>query len=68
MDHFDYLVNKSMELMWLALGIACLLGVIIAGAWWHLFTTGVCALLYFTHRAENKAYKAKEEKLKHPRA
>jgi len=27
------------------LGIASLLGVILAGAWWHLFTAAACFLL-----------------------
>ena len=33
-------------------GKQCLAGVIFAGAWWHLGTTGICAIMYLGFKAE----------------
>lgn len=32
--------------LWGAFGIACLVGVLIKGAWWHLATVCICYAMY----------------------
>lgn len=49
---FETLINKAMKWTWAALGICCLGGALIAGAWWHLGTTAICALMYLGFKAE----------------
>lgn len=49
---FETLINKIAKYTWLGLGVACLAGVIFAGAWWHLGTTGICAIMYLAFKAE----------------
>lgn len=33
------------SLIWSVLGLVCLAAVLIAGAWWHLGSAGVCAAM-----------------------
>lgn len=53
-EQFDRINGKAFEIIWAALGIGALAGVIFAGAYWHLFTVGICALMYLAQRAENR--------------
>lgn len=46
-----------MAYVWLALGIAALIGAIFFGAYWHLLTAGFSYLMYDAH-----AYEAQKEK------
>ena len=48
------LMNKIFRYVWAVLGIGCLAGVIFAGAWWHLFTAGICLCMYWAFKAEEK--------------
>lgn len=48
----NFLVAKLPQYIWGGLGCMCLAGVIFAGAWWHLGTTAVCALMYFACKSE----------------
>ena len=48
------LMNKITRYIWAGLGIACMAGVIFAGAWWHLFTAAVCAIMYLAFKSEEE--------------
>lgn len=50
---FETLINKITKWTWLVLGIGCLAGVIFAGAWWHLGTTAICAIMYLAFKSED---------------
>jgi len=41
----EKLINSIPMFCWAALGAVCLAGVIIAGAWWHIGTAAVCAVM-----------------------
>ena len=36
------------SLIWSVMGLVCLAAVLIAGAWWHLGSAGVCAAMAST--------------------
>ena len=38
--------NGLIANIWAVLGIACAACVIIAGAWWHIATAGICYIMY----------------------
>lgn len=46
MDRFDIIIHKGLAYVWLALLIGCLAGVIIKGAYWHLFTAAISWIMY----------------------
>ena len=48
------IMNKIIRYIWAGLGIACLAGVIFAGAWWHLFTAAICAAMYLAFKSEEQ--------------
>lgn len=39
-------------MVWSVLGLACLAGVIFAGAWWHLGTTAICGVMAMSFNAD----------------
>ena len=49
----NFLETKLPQYIWGGIGCMCLAGVIFAGAWWHLGTTAVCALMYFVCKSED---------------
>ena len=48
-----FLETKLLRYTWGGLGCLCLAGVIFAGAWWHLVTAALCALMYFACKSED---------------
>ena len=50
----EILMNKFAAFVWLGLGIVCLCGAIFCGAWWHLFTAAICAVMYLGFKSEEK--------------
>jgi hypothetical protein len=40
--------NKIWVWVWVCLGGVCLCGAVFCGAWWHLFTTVICAVMALT--------------------
>ena len=51
------LINKFLRGVWAVLGLGCLAGVIFAGAYWHLLTFGICAVMYLSLRGEENRTK-----------
>jgi len=49
----NFLEIKLPQYIWGGLGCMCLAGVIFAGAWWHLGTAAICALMYFACKSED---------------
>lgn len=49
----EFLETKLFQYLWGGLGCICLAGVIFAGAWWHLWTTAICAAMYFVCKSES---------------
>lgn len=60
------LMEKLPRYMWLFLMFITGMGVIFAGAWWHLFTTLICGIMYLSLTIEEKdaAQAAEEETLR----
>lgn len=60
------LMEKLPRYMWLFLMFITGMGVIFAGAWWHLFTMLICGIMYLTLTIEEKdaAQAAEEETLR----
>ena len=48
-----FLETKLFQYLWGGLGCVCLAGVIFAGAWWHLVTAALCAVMYFAYKSED---------------
>lgn len=57
MDRFDAIINRGFMIVWAVLGLGALAGVIFAGAWWHLFTAAISAVMFMVCRHEEKQYK-----------
>lgn len=56
------LMEKLPRYMWLFLMFITGMGVIFAGAWWHLFTMLICGIMYLSLTIEEKdAAQAEEE-------
>lgn len=56
------LMEKLPRHMWLFLMFITGMGVIFAGAWWHLFTMLICGIMYLSLTIEEKdAAQAEEE-------
>ena len=51
------IVNKIFRGIWAVLGLGCLAGVIFAGAYWHLLTGGICAVMYLAFKDEDSRTK-----------
>ena len=49
-----FLETKLLRYTWGGLGCLCLAGVIFAGAWLHLVTAALCAVMYFAYKSEDK--------------
>ena len=45
--------NKFPMYAWGTLGALCLAGV-LCGAWWHLGTAAICAVMFMTYKSEMK--------------
>lgn len=60
------LMEKLPRYMWLFLMFITGMGVIFAGAWWHLFTILICGIMYLSLTIEEKdaAQAAEEETLR----
>lgn len=60
------LMEKLPRYMWLFLMFITGMGVIFAGAWWHLFTMLICGIMYLSLTIEEKdaAQAAEEETLR----
>lgn len=60
------LMEKLPRYMWLFLMFVTGMGVIFAGAYWHLFTMLICGIMYLTLTIEEKdaAQAAEEETLR----
>lgn len=60
------LMEKLPRYMWLFLMFITAMGVIFAGAYWHLFTMLICGIMYLTLTIEEKdaAQAAEEETLR----
>lgn len=62
MDMKKTLMEKLPRYMWLFLMFITGMGVIFAGAWWHLFTMLICGIMYLSLTIEEKdAAQAEEE-------
>ena len=48
-----FLETKLLRYTWGGLGCLCLAGVIFAGAWWHLVTAALCAVMDFAYKSED---------------
>ena len=49
----NFLETKLLRYTWGGLGCLCLAGVTFAGAWWHLVTAALCAVMYFAYKSED---------------
>lgn len=50
----DKLINYTVpKIVWGMMCAGCLIGVFFYGAWWHLFTAGVCALMSAMHTKDD---------------
>lgn len=47
-------MKKIPEIFWATFGGVVLFSVLLAQAWWHLFTVIICIAMYVTCRAERK--------------
>ena len=45
-DEFGIAVNKIFRFIWAGLFILCLYGIIFQGAYWHIGTAILCAVMY----------------------
>lgn len=64
----ELIANNLISYIWLTLAVGCLIGVIFAGAWWHLFTAGICLMMYFAMKVEKGKKTENEEAIKQRRA
>lgn len=53
-------INKIMKNAWLVLGIIILILIPFYGAWHHLFTVGICAIMYAVFKGEEDKDSEKE--------
>lgn len=58
----EFMETKLPLYLWAGLGCMCLAGVVFAGAWWHLVTTAICALMFFAQKSENDKQKEQTER------
>lgn len=42
----ERIINNLTAYIWLALFIVALFGIIFKGAWWHLWTAGLCWIMF----------------------
>lgn len=42
------------SLIWSVMGLVCLVAVLVAGAWWHLGSAGVCAAMALAFNEEKE--------------
>lgn len=42
----ERIINNLTAYIWLALFIVALFGIIFKGAWWHLWTAGLCWIVF----------------------
>lgn len=48
MNKIDRIINNSLAYTCLGIAVACIVGVIVKGAWWHVFSALICYFLYKT--------------------
>lgn len=46
MKETERIMNGIQRLTWGVLGLGCLAGAMLAGAWWHLLTALLCLLMW----------------------
>lgn len=50
-ENFDQKLNKGLAGFWFVLMCGSLAGVIIKGAYWHLFTAAICCIMWLAMRS-----------------
>ena len=46
MNKLDIIIQKGHAYVWLALFVACTVGIILCGAYWHFWTALVCWVMW----------------------
>lgn len=65
MDKIQKFMETKLPLyLWGGLGCMCLAGAVFTGAWWHLGTAAVCALMFLAFKSElyREAHEGQKEK------
>lgn len=55
-DKFDKITNRTFAVIFTAMFITTLCGIIFKGAWWHIYTlivTGILAIAFWTEKDED---------------